>query len=252
MKLKIGYLKQFIQLFGLSKGTKLYFNISRGKFAPFSIPGVKQPIKLRKDTSDLRTFYQVFINNEYNVQIPFHPEFIVDGGANIGLFSILMTNKFPNAKIVSIEPDLDNFNTLTENIKGYTNCVAENAGLWHRNTPLKVYDKYDSGAWGMVVEESETGNINAISIDYLMEKHKIKYIDILKLDIETSEKVLFSENFENWLPKTRMIIIELHDWLKEGCSKTFFMALNQMINNYELITSGENVIIINKDLHQPS
>lgn len=248
MKLKLGYLKQFINLFGISKGTKLYFNLSLDKFKPFVLPNVMHPIKLRKGTSDLRAFYQVFINQEYELKVPFEPQTIIDGGANIGLFSILMANKYSKSQIISIEPDPDNFKLLEVNLKNYSNTTLINAGIWNKKTRLNVYDKYDSGSWGMVVEENLDGEIEAISIDYILENYQLSHIDILKLDIETSEKNVFSKDYQSWLPKVRLIIIELHDWLEPGCSKAFFDAINQTINSYELIICGENIVIVNNDL----
>ena len=101
----------------------------------------------------------------------------------------------------------------------------------------------------MVVEEDlENGTINAKSLDSIIAKHNIDIIDILKIDIETSEKQLFTNNFEKWLPKTKVIIIELHDRMEAGCAKAFFNAINKCYTNYTYSTLGENVIITNLDL----
>ena len=81
-----------------------------------------------------------------------------------------------------------------------------------------------------------------------MEKMKWRHIDILKLDIETSEKKVFLDNYESWLPKTKMVIIELHDFMEEGCSRSFFTAINKTFTNYEYMIKGENTAIINNDL----
>jgi hypothetical protein len=82
-----------------------------------------------------------------------------------------------------------------------------------------------------------------------MEKYSIERIDIIKLDIESSEKQLFLDNFDYWLPKTKIIVIELHDWMEEGCSKAFFEAINKSFSKYEFSIIGDNIIIENKDLN---
>ena len=79
-------------------------------------------------------------------------------------------------------------------------------------------------------------------------EHQLTQIDILKIDIETSEKQLFSENYSEWLPKVKVIIIELHDRMDAGCAKSFFTAINNCYTNYTYSTLGENVIITNLDL----
>jgi FkbM family methyltransferase len=173
----------------------------------------------------------------------------VDGGANIGLFTILMKNQYPDAKIICIEPDSENFDILQKNVSLYSNVYCEKCGLWNKDTKLKVYDKYNLGKWGLVVEEDlDNGNLPAISIESLLKKHNIEQVDILKLDIEGSEKEIFSDNFEIWLQKVKIIVVELHDRMKAGCAKAFFEAINKNFTNYTLsISSGGNIIIAKID-----
>ncbi|KAA5544753.1 FkbM family methyltransferase [Adhaeribacter rhizoryzae] len=240
---------RFIQLFGIIHGTRLFFNFILNKFNDIKIPFIKSSITLRPGTSDPKAFYQIFVEKEYDLTFPDNPKIIVDGGANIGLFTILMKNRFPDVKIISIEPDKDNFKILQKNVGSYSDIHCENCGIWHKATTLKVYDKYEIGKWGMVVEEdNDEGNIAALSIDAIMNKYAIDRIDILKLDIETSEKKVFMHNYERWLPKVKMIIIELHDWMEDDCAKPFFTAINNTFNRYEYNIKGENTIIVNKDL----
>jgi FkbM family methyltransferase len=160
-----------------------------------------------------------------------------------------MKNDFPSSKVISIEPDQENFEQLKLNMSQYEDVYFENCGLWSHETKLKVYDKYDQGKWGIVVEEDqENGTIPAISISSIIKKYGISRIDILKIDIESSEKALFSSNYQELFKHSKMIIIELHDLMLEGCSRTFFEALNQSIKKYTYMVSGENTIIINDDL----
>ena len=45
----------------------------------------------------------------------------------------------------------------------------------------------------------------------------------------------------------KVIIIELHDRMEEGCAKAFFSAINKCYTKYSYSTLGENVIITNLD-----
>lgn len=252
MKENIKTLGLFIVRFGFAKGLSMFYHFINGHFSRFKIPTLKQPVWMRQNTSDSTVFKQVFLKNEYNIKLPFKPRIIVDGGANIGLFSLKMKNEFPESKIISIEPDPENFKSVLKNFEGYDNLFAENCGLWNKPAQLKVYDKFHSGKWGMVTEEDPNGNIRAVSIDSLMQQYDLPYIDILKLDIESSEKLVFSGNYMTWLPKVKMIIIELHDNMLPGCSKTFFEAINTCFKSYSYSISGENTVIINEDLGQTS
>ena len=88
----------------------------------------------------------------------------------------------------------------------------------------------NENAWAFQVEEckpEDPDSFSAISIETLMRKNDVTCIDLLKLDIEGAEKDVFASHYEYWLPRTKVIIIELHDWMKEGCSREFFRAIIQ-------------------------
>jgi hypothetical protein len=58
-----------------------------------------------------------------------------------------------------------------------------------------------------------------------MRDHQLESIDILKIDIEGAEKEVFADSTA-WLGRVRAIIIELHDRLKPGCSRSFYNGSN--------------------------
>ena len=220
---------------------KIYFK--KNKVISFSSSNLLYPVFLRNNTSDIDAFYQVFSNKEYSIKFNFKPKVILDCGANVGYASIYFKNAFPNAKIISIEPDISNFELLQKNTKQYSDIFCLNGAIWNRDTNLIIKD-IGLGNWGFIIEESSIStkeSIKAYTIDDIKTKYKIDQIDIIKIDIEGSEKELFESNFENWLPKTKVLIIELHDRMRAGSSKSFFTALSKY--NFSLAQSGENLII---------
>ena len=246
---KAKFLIKFCLNFGMFKGLWAFIKFQLGFTKNIKLPNIQFPISLRPGTTDFIIFRDIFFDNQYTVRHR-NPKIIIDGGANIGLFAILMKNKYPNSKVICVEPDPENFIQLKKNASVYQNVFFENYGIWNIDTKLKAHDKYNRGKWGVVVEEDKVGGtIQAISISTLMKKHGIDYIDVLKLDIETSEIQLFSDNYQEWLPKVKEIIIELHDGFEEGCSRAFFEAINKSIPRYKLHTTrGENLVIENLDL----
>jgi hypothetical protein len=78
-----------------------------------------------------------------------------------------------------------------------------------------------------------------------MATYNKKHIDLFKIDIEGAEKEVLSENNE-WLSRTKILIIELHDKKKKGCSNAFFSALSG--RNFECHPFGQNFLLYNKDL----
>ncbi len=248
---KTGYFKGFLRFnhirnhylrFGF-KGLSFYHEVLLNKTTLlFDHKEFKNPIHLRPNTSDVDVFYQVLFNLEYDIPLPFEPKLIIDLGANIGLASVYYLNKYPNATVIAVEPEKNNYLLLKENTKKYTNFHSYNKGIWNKNTELKIIDP-QIGSWGFTVKEvsvKEKDTISAITLDQIVADHAIQEIDILKIDIEGAEMELFAENYENWLKYTKVIIIELHDWMREGCARQFFSTLVKY--NFKLSHKGENLI----------
>lgn len=229
------------------KGLVIYLRIKTGNVETLKIPGIKNIIHLRKNSDDLKLFKQLMIHKEYEFKSPFEPTYIIDAGANIGLSSIFFATTYPHSKIIAIEPQNDNYVLLTENTKNYTNIKCVNAGLWHKSTTLEVTDS-GVGTTGFMVNETNPSNPNgfaAISTEEILKMYDWPFIDLYKIDIEGAEKEVLSENTD-WLLKTRMLIIELHDRKKPGCSKAFFNAFKD--RNFECHPFGQNLLLYNKGL----
>ena len=75
-----------------------------------------RPIYLRHNTADPLVLAEVFYARHYDLPDPVarflgglgRPPEIVDLGANIGLFGVLMLDRFPGARITAFEPDRSN------------------------------------------------------------------------------------------------------------------------------------------------
>lgn len=207
----------------------------------------KYPFRLRIPSSDIPTYEQVFINQDYDFLVETQPKVIVDAGANIGLASIYFANKYPGAKIIAIEPEQSNFELLKENIAPYPNIIPIQAALWNKNEEINLIDP-GLGKWGFMTEmKHPSGNLPhnschtviAMTIDKIMEDYKLTKIDILKIDIEGAEREVFSDT-SSWIEKIDSIIIELHERMKEGCNRSFYCNSNGFDNEW---TQGENIYL---------
>lgn len=244
LRKKLYYLLFSVKNFGLLDGFILWLNLEVFETSTISVPGIKYEIILRKNTSDKNAFKQIFLLNEYDLFDFKNPKTVIDAGGNIGLFSILVKKKYPDSKIICIEPDEENYSILSKNLSFYSNIFNEYKGLWHKDCKLSIVKKEEIGAWGTQVIENENGSIDAISIDTIFKKYSIEYIDILKIDIETSEKYLFDNNID-WLLKSRYIIIEFHDRIEHGTSIGFFKALSKLDIKFNYFIMGDNTVIEN-------
>lgn len=242
---KLNKFIKYFNIIGLINTFKILIgNKLKNKLFSLQINGFKQKIFLRPNTSDISTFEQIFIRKDYEIDIDFEPKLIIDGGAYIGLSAVYFTNRFNNAKIIAIEPAKSNIELFKKNTENYDNVTLIKAALWSQSKALVVKD-VGLGEWGYLVNDivkNDEDTIQGVTIDELLKNSRFPYIDILKLDIEGSEVELFTQNYGQWLGKVKVLIIELHESIKPGCSKVFFNS----IKGYDFSHSfkGENEILI--------
>jgi FkbM family methyltransferase len=202
--------------------------LGRSIEVPVSISGVEFPVYIRLRTTDVSLLSEMLHGAEYDLDLPSSPRVIVDAGANIGLTSIFYANKYPQARVLAIEPELSNFKMLKKNTALYANITCIRAALWKNDTTVTIADS-GLGHWGFqAVEEKDSGQagscqVEAISVDSLMARFAVGYIDLLRVDIEGAEQEVF-ENASRWIDNVGVIAIELHDRLRAGCSRAFYLA----------------------------
>ncbi len=240
-------LKGLTKAFGVLDGMKLYCHVKVKPFGWLYSNRYGTRFYLRSHSSDWFTFDQVFIRHQYNIKLPFIPKTIIDAGANIGLSAAYFAYRFPNSEIIALEPNKENFDVLTKNISNFKKIRSLRSGLWNTDTYLELINT-NSAQNAFMVTETTAVNINAIpavSIKTLMLQNDWSTIDLLKIDIEGSEKEVFEANTEYWLPKTKAIFIETHDKMKKGSSKAVFKAISQY--DFSFSMNDENLVFINEN-----
>lgn len=240
---KIKYHRWIFKRFG-SRAIQflLLSKFTNNKLANRKLKGIQYPIQLSNYSADVMTLFQIFFANEYEIGDKIDPQCIFDCGANIGLSAVWYANKYPKAKIVAIEPDLNNFAFLKKNTEKYPNIICMNNAVWSHEATMDIIDQ-GTGNWGyQTIESKKISNksVSALSVLDVMHQLKINSIDILKIDIEGAEKELFSNNYKDWLSKTNIIAIELHDNIDPEISKVFYEAISD--RKYKKYYNGENLI----------
>jgi FkbM family methyltransferase len=245
---------RYVGAFGLVRGPLLYLLSAicppaRGKLFKATIPGSSTKVLLRLGSSDISVFNGIFRWLEYGWDLV-GPRTIVDGGAYIGLSAIYFTMRYPGVCVIAVEASEQNFDLLVRNTAAFPNIKPVNAALWSEPGSLVLTDP-GTGLWGLQVKAAgapgaatdhagESGAlVRAITIGDIIHDHGLDKIDLLKIDIEGAEKELFSEPGP-WLAQVDAICIELHDWFKVGCTRTFFAAVHDFgVEAWR----GENVLV---------
>jgi FkbM family methyltransferase len=194
---------------------------------------------LRRHFSDFIVFEEIFIDKIYkfNFKVSDSP-IIIDAGANVSYTALFFLKMFPKAKIFCIEPNIENSRLLKQNLNGYRNITLINKGLWNTNVHLK-FESMEASSWAFqVIECNENeSQCEAISINQIIEEYKLDKIDILKMDIEGSEKEVF-ENNNNWINITHQIIIEIHENMHKGAEDAVFSLTNSHDFEYKFLNSN--------------
>ena len=220
-------LPRYVKNMGLITGMLIFFKVEILNLERFRMHGYASVFHLRRGTTDRKVFREIFLYRIYKLHLQIAPTTIVDAGANIGLSSVFLAREYPSASIYAIEPEESNFACLMKNVASYSNIVAVRAAVWPREGKLKIKNLAENHWAFEVIETSDADEaFSGITIQALMNKFQINKIDLIKIDIEGSEREIFSDNYQFWLCRTQYLMIELHDWLNAGSSSAFFRAIS--------------------------
>lgn len=221
-----------IHMFGWRHGAPIAWHGLRGRstLRCVQLPGttVRVWCRLGRTHSDLNTLADVSRGAyEFGVE---DPQVVVDAGANAGYSAVWFARRYPQARVLAIEPDPANVEVLRRNVADYPNVEVIEAALMNFDGTGQVIDP-GLGGWGMRVQPEGSrwspgrvvGSIRCVSPRTLFEQCGIDHVGYLKVDIEGSEVDLFSGD-TSWMDVVDNMAIELHDRFRDGCSAAFRRA----------------------------
>jgi FkbM family methyltransferase len=161
-----------------------------GISSPFTLLSKHSQFRLlcRPDSSDFAVFWQIFVKREYrcldNIK---RARFIVDCGANVGYSAAYFLTRFPDTKLIAVEPDPANCAMLEANLAGFAGRYRViPSAIWSRETGL-IWDeteRSDGQEWARVVrpiKAGETPFVIATTIGSLLSQVDAERISILKI-----------------------------------------------------------------------
>lgn len=171
---------------------------------------------------------------------------ILDCGANIGVETLRFRLHHPQAEIISVEADPDNFSLLAANCRDFARITALHGAVWSKDAELYLHRSPDGNPESSAVEEAGGGPaVEGYSIDSLRMLRGWSQIDILKLDIEGAEYELFSGNMD-WLQTVNCIVFEVPDSDKPGTLQLIFERLRD--ERWNGMAIGENLVLLRHGL----
>ncbi|MGJ3235806.1 FkbM family methyltransferase [Marivirga sp.] len=162
--------------------------------------------------------HDLYSNGEFTVLkkiSKLKPAVIIDGGANIGKYTLVCNELMPNTLIYSLEPVKDTFKLLSQNVSTHENIVAVQKGLYKTNTSkeINIFNSNTHSSLvdiqGLSYESTQKQTIELTKGDDFLKEHKIDEVDLLKIDVEGAEfdaLLGFDEHISNG--KIKMIQFE--------------------------------------------
>ena len=151
-------------------------------------------------------FLEIFGSDCYGIsKLPEEPR-IIDGGANIGTFSLYALWRRPKARIEAVEPSVENLHYFKENIarSGCQRLLTHHAALAGVAGPTRLA--------GLTSDTLRLVDAPGMDVRKMKLRDLLKErVDLLKLDIEGAEVDVLKSAGEA-LQKVDRIVCEIHDY----------------------------------------
>lgn len=158
---------------------------------------------------------RVFIDNLGYSYFPKRGDIVVDVGAGVGEELMVFSHAVgPKGTVYAIEAHPFTFSVLKHNNEqnGFRNTVLLNCAISDENGFIHIEDSDVSLANRVVYNgDQNTIKVKAVTIHTLIEEHKIKQIDFLKVNIEGAEQLLI-KGIGSSISKIRNVAISCHDF----------------------------------------
>lgn len=178
----------------------------------------------REDTADESVLEHSFENDIFFSAIPYYTPprdaIVIDVGAHIGTFSLLLFDKAPNGTIYALEPAEDTFEILEKNVvenKLTGKVVSCKIALYNTDSKVKLFHDEHSGNWGhsIVSELSQAfEEVETVALDSFFSKYKIQHCDLIKFNCEGAEFKIIESASDETLNKVDTWIILFHEDLE--------------------------------------
>ncbi|MBW7955808.1 FkbM family methyltransferase [Patescibacteria group bacterium] len=193
---------------------------------------------------------EIFTQGVYYLELEKPDPVIIDAGAHIGLATMYFKKMYPNAKIWSIEPLIENFTLLKKNIienqledvqliQAGLSANGEMMTLHFDSSPLHWWSTAGSQAeaWNHQ-QQTQSTEVPALQLSSLLREIAVP-IDFLKMDIEGKELEVLKEA-QSHLGQIKEMIIEYHP-IKTQSLRHLLSLLENTGFSYQLWQDGHSV-----------
>jgi FkbM family methyltransferase len=190
---------------------------------------------------DLLALREVFASRDYGLDLPRTPARIVDLGANIGAASVYFATRWPEARILALEPDPDTFERLAINTAVFPQITAERLAVAGSAGELRIR----ASVWGDSLTSTTTGGagegrpVEAVTLDELVERCGGR-IDLLKFDVEGMELEMLAA--ARRLEDVGTLVGELHEQMMGAPAEEVARLLSGHSVEIEPLPGGQKLL----------
>ena len=191
----------------------IYLNIIKRGFVTFKTnSGLK--MKIRVKSTDLMQLTTIWLTREYEA-----PGFeikendtIIDVGGHIGLFMLFCEQFCHKGKIYCFEPASDNYKIFLDNTKlnNFKNVFPFNIAVSKQDGKIPLYLNDDTSGHSIFLKNSNSIQVDSITLQKIFDLNNIKKCNLLKLDCEGSEYEIIDSLPESYFSMIDKMIIEYH------------------------------------------
>ncbi|MBI2482798.1 FkbM family methyltransferase [Candidatus Uhrbacteria bacterium] len=202
---------------------------------------------------DFALLYNIFIEDEYKINLPEDPHVIFDIGSNIGFTVLYFHFRYPNATIVAFEPDPRNFSLLTLHAQQVPGIILYNQAIAADPTARTLtFYSYQTSHWSSssllhLTSSEETPQqikVPCTTLDHVMQHLQIDTIDLMKFDIEGAEFDIF-EHFTG-LHRVRFLIGEVHPRIFQKSLAAFLDLFRTHALTYQRESYSEHIVALHQ------
>jgi len=170
-------------------------------------------VNLRTNGHDLNLLHQIFVREDYRLDVPEQPVHrVLDLGANIGMATLYLAKLFPEAEFACVEPSPQNLSLLRRTLEmNQLRARVFEAAAGSEPGEIQLYLSSQPDCNSIYASAQASGSIQVplLTVPEIMRQMGWDSIDLLKIDIEGAERLVLGEN-NSWLARVRIITGESH------------------------------------------
>ncbi|HET9806514.1 MAG TPA: FkbM family methyltransferase, partial [Nitrososphaeraceae archaeon] len=252
------FLYRSLKLLGIDKSVMLKFDVPKY--------GYRVYCPINKEDFAIMSRHEDEIIDHFNTK---QGDIVVDVGAHMGKYTIIASKRVgANGKVIAIEAHSGNYEMLNHNIKlnGLTNVIPLNYAVYSKESKIKLYMpdeesgytmhhsvmfNYLSSKYPLQGKDNEKFiEVNANTLDNLLQKNGISQVNWIKIDVEGAEfEVLKGSANILSTSKDISLLIEIHNPGDTNHYKQiidFLKPYNFKIEFEKIYESGERHMVTTK------